>query len=475
MSTAHRIAKNTTILFIASIVTYILGFFITIYTANYLGAEGFGIISTALALTGIFAVFTDLGLSTLTVREVARDKGLKNKYVGNIAIIKLILSITTFGLLFLTVNIIGYPEQIKNVVYIITFSIILNSYSGILTSIFQAYEQMEHQSIAIILNSVAMLVCTLLAIFFQKGILVFASIYIIGTGITFVYLLIIYFWKFSMPKIEIDPHFWKLNIKEALPFSISSIFALLIFRVDTVMLSIIKGSIDVGWYNAAYKLMEALIFIPAVYTTSIFPFLSSMYVTSKKPIITAYEKSFKYLILLSLPIAVGTTLLADQIILLIYKEAFVESILALQILIWVLPFTFLNYILGSLLTSINKQYTVLKITILVLIINVGLNLVLIPQFSYLGAAAVTVISDAIAVILSFYVASQLVSKIKVHKVVLKPILACVIMGLFIVFVKMNLFAIIIISAAIYFTVLITIKTFTHEDYTLFKQILKINK
>ena len=53
------------------------------YTARYLGAEGFGILSFALAFTGIFGVFTNLGLSTLTVREVARDKSLASKYLGN--------------------------------------------------------------------------------------------------------------------------------------------------------------------------------------------------------------------------------------------------------------------------------------------------------------------------------------------------------------------------------------------------------
>ena len=55
-------------LFVSQIITYIMGFFITMYSARYLGAEGFGIISLALAITGILVVFTDLGLGTLTVR-----------------------------------------------------------------------------------------------------------------------------------------------------------------------------------------------------------------------------------------------------------------------------------------------------------------------------------------------------------------------------------------------------------------------
>ena len=97
---------NTGVLLISQIASYILGFFFIMYTARYLGAAGFGInpflkrkrlrkmlrsLSFALAFTGIFGVFSDLGLSTLVVREVARDKSLAKKYLGNIAVMGLIL------------------------------------------------------------------------------------------------------------------------------------------------------------------------------------------------------------------------------------------------------------------------------------------------------------------------------------------------------------------------------------------------
>jgi len=98
MNTVQRIAKNTGVLLVSQIASYIIGFFFVMYSARYLGAEGFGInpfkkhlrkmlrISFALAFTGIFGVFSDLGLSTLTAREAARDKSLARKYFGNIAL-----------------------------------------------------------------------------------------------------------------------------------------------------------------------------------------------------------------------------------------------------------------------------------------------------------------------------------------------------------------------------------------------------
>lgn len=475
MSTARRIAKNTTVLFISQMVTYILGFFITVYTVRYLSVDNYGILSTALALTGIYVVFSDLGLGTLTVREVSRDKSLTQKYVGNTTVMKFILSLLTFVLTIITVYVIGYSETTILVIYILTISFLFNAFSSIFYAIFQSYQKMEYQSVATILNSVVMLIGTLLAIYFGLNVIAFAFVYLIANAINFFYVIITYAWKFYLPNVEIDLGFWKPTIKEALPLSLTSIFAIMVFKVDSVLLSIMSGVEAVGYYNAAYRLMEALIFFPAVYTTSIFPVFSTLYVSSKKPLKGAYVKSFKYLTILSLPIAVGTTLLAEPIILLIFKSAYIPSILTLQILIWVLPFSFVNYMLGSLLTSMNRQVTVLKITLASLVLNVVMNMVFIPMYSYLGAAFVTVVTDTFAVGLSFYVVSQLVARVNLRNVIFKPAIACLVMALFILLFKTNLFVVILLSAVIYFAVLIALKGFTTEDYDLFRQILNAKR
>mgnify|MGYP000894723265 CR=1 FL=1 len=475
MSDARTIAKNTSVLYIAQIITYVLGFFITISIAKYLSVDGYGILSTALALTGIYVVFSDLGLSTLTVREVVRDKSLTRKYVGNTTIMKLFLSLFTFLLTVLTVYILGYNDITIIVTYILTAAFIFNAFSSIFYSIFQSYQKMEYQSVATILNSVVMLIGTLLVIYLGLDVIAFALVYLVANAINFIYILVTYAWKFYLPNIEMDLEFWKPTIKEALPLSITSLFAVLVFRIDSVMLSVMSGMEAVGFYSAAYRLMEALIFFPQVYTTAIFPVFSKLYVSSINPLKGAYIKSFKYLTILSLPIAVGITLLAEPVILLLFKPEYIPSILALQIVVWVLPFIFVNYIQGSLLTAMNRQVTYLKITAASLVLNVGMNLVLIPLYSYLGAAFVTVITEIFSVALGFYVLSKLLAKVKVHEIIFKPAIACLVMALFILLVQTNLFLEIAISAVIYFAVLIALKGFTPDDYDLFRQILNIKK
>lgn len=475
MSTVRRVAKNTSVLFIANFASYVLTFFASMYTARYLGANGLGILSTAIALSGIFAVFTDLGLSTLIIREVSRDKTLKDKYLGNTFIIRTIVAFLTFGLIVIFAHISNYPPETRNIIYIISIPIIITVFPGIFTSIFQAYELMEYQAISLILNSTLFFAGTIFLIFKGSGIQEFALLYIFTAIIILAYSLVMYIWKFSLPKIDIDLNLWKPMLKNALPLSFTLIFSAIAFKVDTVILSLLKNSVAVGYYTAPYALMQALLFIPAAFTAAIFPILSKFHVSSKSSVEITYEKSFKYLSMLGLPIAVGTTLLANPIILLIYKEGFTQSIIALKILIWTIPFIFMTFMFGTLLAAINKQNLTAKILFILMFFNIVLNLIFIPVFNYIGAAVVTVITEILGFIIEFYYISKLICKIKLHKYILKPAIASAIMGLFIYYTQMNLFITIMIATILYFGLLIILKTFSDEDYNLLKEIINIKR
>ncbi|MGA2677229.1 MAG: flippase [Methanobacterium sp.] len=475
MSAVRKVAKNTTVLFISQIITYVIGFFIAIKMGNYLGPLGFGIIQTALALTAIYGVFTDLGLGTLTVREVSRDNSLAKKYVANTTVMKIILAVFTFLLIFLTVNVVHYPKQEIYVIYIITASVLFNSFSGVFYSIFQSYQEMEFQSLAAIVNSILMLIGVIILIFYNLSVIAFAYLYLIANAVVFVYALIFYVRKFELPKIEVDYDFWRPAIMAALPLSIVSIFSLIAYRIDTVLLSILKTSVQVGYYSASYNLMMVFLFLPGVFTTAIFPVFSNFFVSSEDSLKYTYKKSFKYFTILSLPIAVGISLLSPQIIHLIYPK-FLPSILILQILIWSIPITFLNYIFGTIIPAMNRQNLLLKITFISMTVNISLNLLLIPTYSYIGAAVVTIITELVVFILCFYILSRSFCKINLPSVIFKPAIASIVMALFIIkTVELNLFLDILIATIIYFAVIIALKTFTDEDYAILKEIINLNK
>ena len=360
MNTARNIAKNTSIMLISQIASYIFGFFYVMYVARYLGAAGYGIMSFALAFTGIFSNLTDPGLNSLIIRDIARDKSLVGKYLGNIGTITLILSMITLVLIIITINALDYPEETTRVIYIIAFSVILNVFTNILYAVFQAYEKMEYRSFGTIMNSAILLAGALFAISQKLSVIGFAVIYVISSIASLGYAYYICAKKFVVPKLEIDWNFWIAKIREALPFGIVSLSLVIYYHIDKVMLSLMVNDEVVGYYSAAYTIATSLLFFYGAFSAAVFPCMSNCYGnSSKESFALIFEKSVKYLWMISLPLGVGITLLAERIITLIYGAGYSPSVIALQILVWAHVVIYMNSY-ANVLNNIGKQFLVLN-------------------------------------------------------------------------------------------------------------------
>ena len=475
MSTARRVAKNTTVLISSNILAYVFTFITTVYSARYLGVEGWGILSIALAITGIFGVLTDLGLSSFTVREVARNKSLADKYYANTTVIKFLLGFLTFGVVALVSNIVGYSQEVINVIYVMTLSTILGSFTGVFYSIFQAYEKMEYQSLATIISNIIMLALTLVAIYLGLNVVGFAAIYVIVGICGFLYIFLIYMKKYSLPKLEIDIDFWKSTLKESLPFAITGIFVTLYFWIDSFMLSIMIGNDAVGIYNAAYRLIFVLLFIPTLFITALFPVMSRHFESAKDLLKLEYEKSLKYLLITAIFIFIYGLIFANEIITIIYGNKFLLSIIALQTLIWVIPIIFLTALLGNILNAVNKQRVLTIVTALNVLFNVGLNLILIPTYSFIGASVATVLTEALGFILMFSYISKYFFKVSITHYLLKPVLNGIIVTALIYLIKTQVNWIIagILGVFIYIVLLYVLGIINKEDIEFLKEVIPI--
>jgi O-antigen/teichoic acid export membrane protein len=480
LSTVQRIAKNTTALIVAQVASYLLAFFFTMYTARYLGPASFGILSFALAFTTIFAIFGDLGLSSVIIREVARDKSLAPKYLSNITLMKIILVVITFGLIVITINLMGYPEETIKVVYLLGLSAIFTAFTQMFYSIFQAFERMEFQGIGQMLNAALILGGVMLAIKYGLGVVGFASVYTITSIIGLAYGFAVMKLKLSnsisgTKVIEFDWSFWKLTIKEMLPFGLTSIFVTIYTSINLVMLSLMKGDEIVGWYSAAYRLVLTLAFIPAAFMGALFPVMSRLHISSYESLKIAYERSFKYLLIIGFPIGVGTTLLANRIIMLIYGLEYAPAIIALQILVWWQVLAFINGASATLLNSINKQMAVAKMCAFLAVLNILLNLALIPKYGHVGAAAAQVATAFSGSIILLVLASRLQYRIANRSTLIlaiKVIMAGSLMGVFTAyFSKLNLAILIISSALVYFALVYLFRVADKTDIDLAKHLI----
>lgn len=483
MNTIQRIAKNTAVLLAAQVLGHALSFFYMMYTARYLGAAGFGILAFGLAFTSIFGVISDFGLQPLTIREVARDRSLSSKYLANISGMKIILVTVTFGLIALTINILGYPKQTINVIYLLGLSIIFSTFNTMFYSIFQAHERMEYQSLGQILNGALMLGGVIFAMKYNFGVVGFASLYFLVSIVVLAYsfaILRVRFPSLSLAwfprKIEIDWSFWKSTIREALPFGLAMTFVMIFYWIDSVMLSLMKGDAVVGWYNVAYRMVLVLLLIPHSFIAAIYPAMSKLYVTSQDSLMLSFEKSFKYLAIIGIPIGVGTTLLAKRLILLIFGTEYMNSIFPLQILVWSSVFIFLDQAFGNLLNTINKQIIITKVTGICVGVNVVLNLILIPKYSLIGASVATVLTQFTGSLLIFIWSSKVgysVFRKDFASIIIRVLISSALMGIFIIYLQdLTLLALVPLATILYFTTLYVIRGISREDHDLIKRVVE---
>jgi len=469
MSSFKNFARNTSFLLVSRLIGTILAFFCSIFIVRYLGPTEFGVIAFAISFTGIWGVLSDLGFSVLTTRDLARNLFEKRLYVGNVLLICIIMALITFLLIAIVINLLNYPKETVTVVYIMALYVILTSFTNIFYSIFRANEKMEYQSLGEILNNFLLFLGILVGIALDLNVVLLSLVYIFSSFLTLAYSCLISCWKFFIPEIKTKFSLWKHIFFNALPFGLTSVSGVIYTFIDSVLLSLMKDQFTVGIYSAAYRLTLALVTLPLVINLSIFPIMSKIYVDNNPDITlkAVVKEYFNIMVILAIPMGIGVTLLADKIILVLYGNQYTDSIIALQILIWSIVLIFANSAFVRLLESSDRQLIMTKITIFSMIGNIILNILLIPQFSYIGASVATVFTELTIFTLVFIITYREVydNFLKdVGSFLGKIIVSSLIMAIFIaIFKDINLFLLIVIAIALYTTLLYILDV--NREYT----------
>jgi O-antigen/teichoic acid export membrane protein len=440
-----RIIGNTFWLLLQRAGGRILTLLLMIYLARRLGSLGFGKLFFAISFTSLFLILSDLGITTLTIREVARDKESGPEYVGNIATLKLFLSIFAFLAISISVSFMKVPFDTRFVIYLIGACIIFENMGGFFGGIFQAYEKMKYITICEIIEKSFMVSVAFVLLRLGYGLISIGFLYLFS-GILYCFLNMGFVYqKFLRPHYHIDWQFWSKSLKIALPLAIVALISMVYYNIDIVMLGKMKGEEVAGWYGVSYHLFFALATIPGAFLSAIFPVLSRFFIESGELLKKAFQKSFKVLVGVGIPASVGSFLLSEKIILFLFGPQYQQSIAALKILSLLICFSYLNGLAGYFLISTNRQVLAAKIMAATASINVFLNIILIPRYSYIGAAYATVVSEILFLILFFLSARREISYIPLIEIV-KSVISSAIMGLIIIILIQNDFNLLLIIA-----------------------------
>ena len=267
----------------------------------------------------------------------------------------------------------------------------------------------------------------------------------------------------------IDFDIWKKLLSNSWPLAITAVLASMSLRIDQVILFHMTDEKSLGLYASAVRIVEAFHFIPAIFMVSIFPILSSTFEKANDRFMRISSLSYKYMSIIIIPIAFGTTLLSRRLTSLIFGVGFVQASAALSVLVWSEIFVFLGTIFTNIVTAAGCQKYAFSMGILGVTINIGLNLILIPRYGISGAAVATVISYGSTMPPFFFIKKIRPYIINCFSATAKPIVCSIPMSIFIYYCySFNLAILVVLSALIYCFFLFATKCIDQEDIRYFK-------
>ncbi len=467
---AVTVAKNSVYIIGAQILCKVLTFFFYIIIARYFGDEALGKYAFILNLIGMFIITTNFGLDNLIVRNVAVNHSDGSIYLGDTLIIKFFMAVLAIITLHTIMPITGKSPEVLRLVYFYSIVLFTEGISTAIEAIFNAFEKLKYIAVIDITVNVLKLGMGWLIIINKLSLTHLVAGITLLSGIRTLTAFAIY--KYNYGNIVFNLKFDRLKqlLTSAYPFAFMGIIAVVYFRIDSIMLSLMKPDEQVGWYSAAFNILAVLTFISYGFSRALFPLLSRLYRESTHAFLKAGERSFNFLIVIGLPISLCISLLADKIILLIYGNDFVNAIPALRLLVWTVPLIYMNAPLLRILYSSGLQKVAMSIGFLTMLFNLTLNFLLIPAYGYMGASFSTLLSEIITFFLYYIVIYRRFSyAIKISAMTLKAPIAFGVMGVFMYYFRdYNLFLLISLSAILYLSLLYLTKAFQQQDLLLIK-------
>lgn len=396
MGMIARIAKNTASLAAGNIITKFLSLVFLIYVARNLGDVGFGKFSTAMAVVGLVAVLPNYLARPYLIRETARDKKRTGKILDQAALTNILIALLVFGGLALLAPLLGYDKTTVQAITILGLALVFDAVANSYHAALAGFERMELSALLNIANTLMTVVFGGTVLALGWGLIPLIWAYFAAKGVTLVLAQVVLRRLAVRTTVGFEAELMGTLMAGAWPFFITSLFIILYARLDIVMLSLLRDEVaDVGYYNAAYKLMEGMGLLAASFVTAVYPVLARLFVDEPDRLWRVYRRSLRYLLAFVLPAAAGLTVVASDLVPALFGATFAPAATVLMILVWGQALDGLNPLLSQTLRATDRERTVAWIAGVGALFNFLANLALIPRFGLYGAAVATVASFAL--------------------------------------------------------------------------------
>lgn len=398
MSLTRKVAVNTAGLVAGRVLVVIGGIASVALASRYLGLAEYGALTTAFAFVALFEVFTDFGVYTMASREIATKPESERHIVGNVASLSLSISVVVMAVAWGAAQLLypggGTNGEIRQGVTILLVQLAVAAPIGAARAHFVANQRAYLAAFGEATAAAVTVAVTVVAVLLGWG---FPGV-MAGLASGRVAQAVVMAGAMSREvrgSFAVDRAYWRRLLAISLPLGATLIINYLYFRLDVLLIGWLRDADDVAIYGLAYKVIEAFIVLPSYFMITLFPEIARMGADSER-LRSVMGQALAVMETLALPIVVLTVPLAGPIVRLIGGTQFEDAAPVLQILMIGLAVSFVNGVYGNALVALGRQSRLFWLSLLVLGVNVVLNLIAIPIWGVVGAAAAVSASEVVA-------------------------------------------------------------------------------
>lgn len=467
---SHKIAKNSIIQIIGRALNTIIAFVTIALVMRYLGPSDFGQYTIIVAYVSFCGILADFGIYMATLQMISEPNADIKKIFSNAFTLRIIfafffLLLSAFAGLWLPYSII-----VKKGIFVLIWACFFISLSQLLHGIFQKELEMTKAEIAAVIGKILTLLLIIPAIYLKFNLLWILAFSAAGDFAHFL-LKFIFARKYIKITFSFDKEIWKILLVKSWPIGLSIIFNLIYLRGDTLILSLFANSSEVGFYGASYKVLDVMTTVPIILAGLMMPLFTSAFAEKNTNLLKNYlQNSFDACLMLAIPIIFGTQFISYPIMVLAGGSEFYPAGKILKILIVAVSMIFFGTLFSHFVVAINKQKTMLFGYLATAILSLAGYFTLIPRFSSLGAAFVTLFSETLVALISFAIIHKNTGITLSLNKFLKALFAGLIMSSVLYFIRgANMLILILTGAAVYG---ITLYAIGGIDKTMLRQIFK---
>ena len=387
--------KNTSWIFSEKILRMVVGLFVGVWVARYLGPEQFGLFSYAQSFVGLFTAIATLGLDGIVVRELVKDENRKDELIGTAFWLKVIGAFGVLLILAIAINFTSNDTYTNTLVFIIASSAIFQSFN-VVDFYFQSKVMGKF---VVYVNIISLLLSSFVKIALilnEAPLIAFAWVILFDSFILacgFIYFYIKNNSTFNFKNLKFRSKTATLLLKDSWPLVLSGIVISIYMKIDQVMIKEMMDNEAVGIYSAAVRVSELWYFIPVAIVVSLFPAIINAKSQGEDFYHARLQKLYSLMVWMAIIIALPMTFLSDWIIGLLFGQTFIAAGSVLMIHIWTGVLVFLGVAFSRYLLVENLNKKAFYRTLVGAIINVILNYILIPLYGIQGAAVATLLGQ----------------------------------------------------------------------------------